>query len=122
MSFAPIPKSSPEFPLTMSRSGIIHHLLGLPAIDLHTCQIPLSMFQDGLDRKPIDRCLERVGAKAGQHTLPSTAKASPRACRQPGLGQPPQSTSVRAPSRSTVRLSPFHIRPGRIASPHPLPS
>ncbi|KAK8478373.1 hypothetical protein V6N13_097435 [Hibiscus sabdariffa] len=26
------------------------------------------------------------------------------------------------PSRSADRLSPFHIRPGRIAGPHPLPS
>ncbi|KAI3461539.1 hypothetical protein Pfo_018202 [Paulownia fortunei] len=30
--------------------------------------------------------------------------------------------SIRAPSRSADRLSPFHIRPGRIAGPHPLPS
>ena len=47
---------------------------------------------------------------------------SPRAYRQPGLGPPPQSASVRTPSRSADRLSPFHIRPGRIAGPHPLPS
>ncbi|KAK7371277.1 hypothetical protein VNO78_36700 [Psophocarpus tetragonolobus] len=42
--------------------------------------------------------------------------------RQPGLGPPSQSASVRAPSRSADRLSPFHIRPGHIADPHPLPS
>ncbi|PON51248.1 hypothetical protein TorRG33x02_311740 [Trema orientale] len=46
---------------------------------------------------------------------------SPRAYRQPGLGPPPQSASVRTPSRSADRLSPFHIRPGRIAGPHPFP-
>lgn len=56
--------------------------------------------------------------------LPSTiaATTSPRPFRQPGLGPPPQSASVRTPSRSADRLSPFHIRPGRIAGPHPLPS
>ncbi|KAK8475409.1 hypothetical protein V6N13_010395 [Hibiscus sabdariffa] len=46
---------------------------------------------------------------------------SPRAYQRPGLGPPPRSASVHAPSRSADRLSPFHIRPGRIAGPHPLP-
>ncbi|KAK4563584.1 hypothetical protein RGQ29_005920, partial [Quercus rubra] len=41
---------------------------------------------------------------------------------QPGLRPSPQSASVHAPSRSANWLSPFHIRPGRIAGPHPLPS
>lgn len=50
------------------------------------------------------------------------ATASPRAYPQPGLWPPPQSALVRAPSRSADRLTPFHIRPGRIAGPHPLPS
>ena len=61
---------------------------------------------------------------AVRRALPSTIEAttSPRACLQPGLGPPPQSASVRTPSRSADRLSPFHIRPGRTASPHPLPS
>ncbi|KAK7370749.1 hypothetical protein VNO78_37245 [Psophocarpus tetragonolobus] len=56
--------------------------------------------------------------------LPSTiaTMTSPRAYQQPGLGPPSQSASVRAPSRSADRLSPFHIRPGHIAEPHPLPS
>ena len=40
----------------------------------------------------------------------------------PGFRRPPQSVLVRTPSRSADRLSPFHIRPGRTASPHPLPS
>ncbi|KAK8590510.1 hypothetical protein V6N13_057403 [Hibiscus sabdariffa] len=47
---------------------------------------------------------------------------SPWAYQRPGLGPPPRSASVHAPSRSADRLSPFHIRPGHIAGPHPLPS
>ncbi|KAK8590570.1 hypothetical protein V6N13_057463 [Hibiscus sabdariffa] len=50
------------------------------------------------------------------------ATTSPRDYQRPGLGPPPRSASVHASSRSADRLSPFHIRPGRIASPHPLPS
>lgn len=46
----------------------------------------------------------------------------PRAYQGPVLWTPSQSSSVHAPSRSADRLSPFHIRPGRIAGPHPLPS
>ncbi|KAI3483702.1 hypothetical protein L1887_53432 [Cichorium endivia] len=45
-----------------------------------------------------------------------------RAYRQLGLWPPHQSAPVHAPSRSADRLSPFHIRPGRIAGPHSLPS
>ena len=61
---------------------------------------------------------------AVRRALPSTIEAttSPRACLQPGLGPPPQSASVRTPSRSADRLSPFRIRPRHIAGPHPLPS
>ncbi|KAK8590528.1 hypothetical protein V6N13_057421 [Hibiscus sabdariffa] len=47
---------------------------------------------------------------------------SPRAYQRPGLGPPPRSASVHAPSRSADRLSPFHIRSGRIVDPHLLPS
>ncbi|KAJ4699505.1 Regulator of rDNA transcription protein 15 [Melia azedarach] len=63
-------------------------------------------------------------ARPEGRALPATiaATTSPRAYRRPGLGPPRQSASVRAPSRSADRLSPFHIRPGRIAGPHPLPS
>ncbi|GJX77557.1 hypothetical protein Tco_0324368 [Tanacetum coccineum] len=53
---------------------------------------------------------------------PIDATASPRAYQQPGLWPPHQSAPVHAPSRSADRLTPFHIRPGRIASPHSLPS
>ena len=46
-----------------------------------------------------------------------------RAYQPPALKTPPQSASVRVPSRSADRfLRPFRIRPGRIAGPHPLPS
>src|SRR5438067_4553815 len=46
----------------------------------------------------------------------------PRAYLLPGLSSPPKFVLVRAPSRLADRLSPFHIRPGRTAGPHPLPS
>uniref|UniRef100_A0A6N2KMN1 Senescence-associated protein n=1 Tax=Salix viminalis TaxID=40686 RepID=A0A6N2KMN1_SALVM len=71
-------------------------LTGLLAVDSHTCQTPWSS------------------------TIAATA--SPQAFQRPGLRPPPRSASVHAPSRSADRLSPFHIRPGRIAGPHPLPS
>ena len=66
----------------------------------------------------------RCAKHARRRALPATiaATTSPQAYRRPGLGPPPQSASVRAPSRSADRLSPFRIRPGRIAGPHPLPS
>ncbi|KAK8590435.1 hypothetical protein V6N13_057328 [Hibiscus sabdariffa] len=59
-----------------------------------------------------------------RRVLGSTIEAmtSPRPYQRPGLGPPPRSTSVHTSSRSADRLSPFHIRPGRIAGPHPLPS
>ena len=59
-----------------------------------------------------------------RRALPSTiaTTTSPQAYQQPGLGPPPQSASIHVPSRSADRLTPFHIRPGRIANPHPLPS
>ena len=46
----------------------------------------------------------------------------PRTDDPSGLGPPAQPAAVRDPSRAADRLSPFRIRPGRIASPHPLPS
>ncbi|KAI3479629.1 hypothetical protein L1887_58307 [Cichorium endivia] len=66
--------------------------------------------------------LSRISPR--RRVLPTTidATASPRAYRQLGLWPPHQSAPVHAPSRSADRLSPFHIRPGRIAGPHSLPS
>ncbi|CAN1125450.1 hypothetical protein LINPERPRIM_LOCUS10899 [Linum perenne] len=66
------------------------------------------------------RCVSTPWRRALQSTI--AAAASPRAFQRPGLGPQPQSASVRTPSRSADRLSPFRIRPGRIAGPHPLPS
>ncbi|KAI3475229.1 hypothetical protein L1887_63399 [Cichorium endivia] len=67
---------------------------------------------------------EHAGISPRRRVLPTTidATASPRAYRQLGLWPPHQSAPVHAPSRSADRLSPFHIRPGRIAGPHSLPS
>ncbi|KAK8660491.1 hypothetical protein V6N13_051417 [Hibiscus sabdariffa] len=50
-----------------------------------------------------------------QCVLGSTIEAttSPRAYQRPGLGPPPRSASVHAPSRSTDRLSPFQNNPTR---------
>lgn len=61
---------------------------------------------------------------ARRRALPATigTTTSPRAYRGPGLWPPSQSASVHAPSRSADRLSPFHIRLGHTAGPHPLPS
>lgn len=66
----------------------------------------------------------QVPRHAERRTLPTTIGATtfPQAYQRLGLGSPPQSASVHAPSRLADRLSPFHIRPGRIAGPHPLPS
>ncbi|KAI3485808.1 hypothetical protein L1887_50822 [Cichorium endivia] len=56
--------------------------------------------------------LSRISPR--RRVLPTTidATASPRAYRQLGLWPPHQSAPVHAPSRSSDRLSPFHIRPG----------
>ena len=84
------------------------------------------MFQDGPNGEPTGRCPEHAGAKARLRARAAfhdrDDDVSTGITRQPGLGAPPQSASVRSPSRVADRLSPFHIRPGRIAGPHPLPS
>ncbi|KAI3493788.1 hypothetical protein L1887_40994 [Cichorium endivia] len=56
--------------------------------------------------------------KTGRMGCPQAGAGS----TQLGLWPPHQSAPVHAPSRSADRLSPFHIRPGRIAGPHSLPS
>ncbi|KAI3779516.1 hypothetical protein L2E82_09237 [Cichorium intybus] len=85
---------------------------------------PFSEDQDGPNGVPIGRCRELAGISPRRHVLPTTidATSSPRAYRQLGIWPPHQSAPVHAPSRSADRLSPFHIRPGRIAGPHSLPS
>ncbi|KAK8495141.1 hypothetical protein V6N13_126417 [Hibiscus sabdariffa] len=83
-------------------------------------------FKTGRMGSPAGRRPEHAGAEArrdGACWVPTIeVTTSPRAYQRPGLGPPPRSASVHAPSRSADRLSPFHIRPGRIAGPHPLPS
>ncbi|KAI3493882.1 hypothetical protein L1887_41089 [Cichorium endivia] len=56
--------------------------------------------------------------KTGRMGCPQAGAGS----TQLGLWPPHQSAPVHAPSRSADRLSPFHIRPGRIVGPHSLPS
>ncbi|KAK7370535.1 hypothetical protein VNO78_37547 [Psophocarpus tetragonolobus] len=94
-------------------------------VDSHTCQTLGPCFKTGRMGSPqADARSMHVPRHARGRMLPSTiaTMTSPRAYQQPGLGPPSQSASVRAPSRSADRLSPFHIRPGHIADPHPLPS
>lgn len=95
-------------------------------VDSHACQTPWSVFQDGPDGEPTGRRLERAGAEARR----VGARCQPRSRRRrlrgriegPGLGR------RRNPHRSAPRVDlrtgspPFHVRPGRIAGPHPLPS
>ncbi|KAH9802233.1 hypothetical protein KPL71_001298 [Citrus sinensis] len=113
----------PEFPLASPRSGIVHHLSG-PDRHAHTrTLLRRSRRAEWGARRPMPGA-RRCAKHARRRALPATiaATTSPQAYRRPGLGPPPQSASVRAPSRSADRLSPFRIRPGRIAGPHPLPS
>ncbi len=95
-------------------------------VDSHTCQTPWSVFQDGPNGEPTGRRQERAGAVArrdGARCLPRSRQRRLRGhIDSPGLGR------RRNPRRSAPRVdrrtgsSPFHIRPGRIAGPHPLPS
>ncbi|KAI3752249.1 hypothetical protein L2E82_23938 [Cichorium intybus] len=113
--FAPLRHSSPSFG---SRQACSH---SNPSQKIKT---PWSVFQDGPNGVPTGRCREHAGISPRRRVLPTTidVTASPRAYRQLGLWPPHQSAPVHAPSRSADRLSPFHIRPGRIAGPHSLPS
>ncbi|KAL0451395.1 UNVERIFIED_CONTAM: hypothetical protein Slati_1117600 [Sesamum latifolium] len=92
-------------------------------VDSHTCQTPWSVFQDGSNGEPAGQRRERAVAEARQRralsaTIGATAFRGHIDC--PGFGRR-LNPRWSAPSRSADRLSPFHIRPGRIA-PHPLPS
>lgn len=84
------------------------------------------MFQDGPNGELAGRRRERAVAEARR----DGARCPPRSRRRRLLGRfnSPGFGRRRNPRRSTPRadrrtgLRPFHIRPGRIASPHPLPS
>ncbi|XLT28968.1 hypothetical protein HN873_060260 [Arachis hypogaea] len=86
---------------------------------------PWSVFQDGPNGEPTGRRPERAGAEARQraraafhnrnddvYTGLSTARAWATIVIHVG----------RCPESIGGPASQFHIRPGRIASPHPLPS
>ncbi|KAD0299854.1 hypothetical protein E3N88_44485 [Mikania micrantha] len=125
------------FSKDQSRSAV-HPTRGIPPISFLTpCGLltPLTRthvrllgpcFKTGRMRCP------QAGARSTQvpkhavntRALPTTigTTASPQAYQQHGFGRQYQSAPVHAPSRSADRLSPFHIRPGRIAGPHSLPS
>ncbi|KAJ0969762.1 hypothetical protein J5N97_022639 [Dioscorea zingiberensis] len=95
----------------------------------HACQTPWSVFQDGSDGEPAGRCRERARAPGGARRRGGARCVHGRAggvssggVVRPGFGR------RRGPHRSAARAerrtgsSPFRIRPGRIAGPHPLPS
>ena len=97
-------------------------------IDSHAYQTPWSVFQDGSDGEPTGRCPRRDRALRG--TLGKSVLTSPAvpAAKSVG-GVPPSGRRPPAqPQRSAPRAerrtgpSPFCIRPGCIAGPHPLPS
>ncbi|KAL2454245.1 Uncharacterized protein Adt_48262 [Abeliophyllum distichum] len=95
-------------------------------VDSHTCQTPWSVFKTGRMGSP--------QASTGSTQMPKHAWEAravrhnrddgiPQAYRLPGALA---AASIRAGPRPEVDRqtgsSPFHIRPGRIADPHPLPS
>uniref|UniRef100_A0A6N2MN31 Senescence-associated protein n=1 Tax=Salix viminalis TaxID=40686 RepID=A0A6N2MN31_SALVM len=136
----------PEFPLASPRSGIVHHLSGPDRHALTRTLLRRSRSVGGATLEGIPPVsflapygFTRPRDEWGAHRpMPGArmcgarrdgARCSPRSQRRhlhrrfkgPGLGR------HRDPHRSTPRAdrgpaSPFHIRPGRIAGPHPLPS
>ncbi|KAH0674121.1 hypothetical protein KY284_025208 [Solanum tuberosum] len=100
-------------------------LTGLLARDSHTCQTPWSVFQDGSNGEPTGQRPERADAEARQRrALPTTIKETAFAgvSRARALAAPPIHAGPRPESIGGTGSSPFHIRPGRIAGPHQLPS
>lgn len=92
-------------------------------VDSHACQTPWSVFQDGSDGELAGRCgAAPRGARLAARGDRPCRRRLPEAPRAPGLRPPARPTTVHAPSRSADQQKPFRIRPGRIASPHPLPS
>ncbi|PHT36257.1 Regulator of rDNA transcription protein 15 [Capsicum baccatum] len=94
-------------------------------VDSHTCQTPWSVFQDGSNGEPTGQRPERADAEARRRrVLPAIIEetAFHERIESSGFGRPPN------PHWSTPRVdrctssSLFHIRLGRIAGPHTLPS
>ena len=81
------------------------------------------MFQDGSDVEPVGRCsaASRRTRLAARENRPCQRRLL-EAPRAPRLRLPARPTIVHAASRSTDQQTPFRIRLGRIAGPHPLPS
>ncbi|KAI3485488.1 hypothetical protein L1887_51169 [Cichorium endivia] len=127
-----------EFPLASPRSGIVHHLSG-PDRHAHTRTLlrrsrsgrrctpargipPISFLAPCGFTHPLTRTHVRL--------LGPCFKTGRMGCPQAGAGSTQLGALAAAlichrstaPSRSADRLSPFHIRPGRIAGPHSLPS
>ncbi|KAK2633615.1 hypothetical protein Ddye_032475 [Dipteronia dyeriana] len=91
-------------------------------VDSHTCQTPWSVFQDGPNGELAGRCQER--ARCTKHAGTARAASHDRSddvstSIMPGLGPPPQSASVHAPSRSADRLVTVSTS-DRGASPAPI--
>ncbi|PHT26543.1 hypothetical protein CQW23_33844 [Capsicum baccatum] len=96
-------------------------------VDSHTCKTPWSVFEDGSNREPTGQRPEHADAEARQRrALPATIEetAFHEHIESPGFGRPLIHACPRPESIGGLRTgsSPFHIRPGRIAGPHPLPS
>ncbi|PHT25930.1 Regulator of rDNA transcription protein 15 [Capsicum baccatum] len=121
----------PEFPLASPPSGIVHHLSG-PDRYAHTRTLlrrsrstPWSVFQDGSNGEPTGQRPERVDAEARRRrALPATIKetAFHERIKIPGFGRHPNPRWATPRVDRRTGSSSFHIRPGRIAGPHPLPS
>lgn len=94
-------------------------------VDSHTCQTPWSVFQDGSNGEPAGQHRERADAEARRGralsaTIGATAFHGHIDC--PGFGRRLNSCWSTPRVDRRTGSSPFHIRPGRIADPHPLPS
>ncbi|KAI3679261.1 hypothetical protein L2E82_51484 [Cichorium intybus] len=119
----------PEFPLASPRSGIVHHLLGSRQACSHSnpsqkIKTPWSVFQDGPEwgaHRPVPGARRYIAetARAANHDRRDGISTSLSTAR--ALAAAPIRTGPR-PESIGGRLSPFHIRPGRIAGPHSLPS
>ena len=81
------------------------------------------MFQDGSDGEPAGCCSAvSQGTRLTAHSNQLHRQRRLEAPKAPRLRSPAQPTTVHTPSRVADQQKPFRIRPGRTASPHPVPS